>query len=435
MPLYKLSAFFIFIVINTQTWGQECPASDTLTTVNNPCTVTGSGSTFELNFNSGFTDTTAVNAVDGNPGNTIGTQRQYAFIKAAEILSNKMVSDVNIEVDANFSSLECNSNGAVLGSAGAAGWYSHPSPPNEMLPNTYHPIALYNALFGTDKAASDNDIRAEFNQNLGTNNCLQSSDGWYYGFASPSEKAIGFTTVLLHELSHGLGFASLIDPSTGGKPNNSDDVFSLFLVDKNNGPWPDLTNSERLDSSKSGDGLLWNGDNTNLKAIGVFAEGFQDNDTSGSFTQGDRIQMYAPNPIEIGSSTSHFDTALSPNELMEPSYTEGSYELGLALYLLQDLGWSILDANDNDNNNTEQNVSVDGTDFSDNDTITLDLTTKQIDVPGNPDDFQYGLVYQGENVTPLLQPNETGVSITLPESGAFAGTYTLTILNLSLIHI
>jgi hypothetical protein len=51
--------------------------------------------------------------------------------------------------------------------------------------------------------------------------------------------------------------------------------------------------------------------------------------------------MYAPNPARSGSSVSHFSDEVAPNELMEPSYTTANHDVGLALELMADLGWSV----------------------------------------------------------------------------------------------
>src|SRR5205085_2705787 len=53
-----------------------------------------------------------------------------------------------------------------------------------------------------------------------------------------------------------------------------------------------------------------------------------------------RVHLYAPNPAQSGSSVSHFDVAVSPNELMEPSYTGPNHNTTLTLALLRDLGWN-----------------------------------------------------------------------------------------------
>lgn len=57
-----------------------------------------------------------------------------------------------------------------------------------------------------------------------------------------------------------------------------------------------------------------------------------------------RILMYAPNPLQPGSSVSHYSTAAKPNQLMEPALSgDLSHEVApprdLTLPLLEDIGW------------------------------------------------------------------------------------------------
>ena len=54
------------------------------------------------------------------------------------------------------------------------------------------------------------------------------------------------------------------------------------------------------------------------------------------------VQLYAPNPVRPGSSKSHWDTAATPNLLMEPSITpdlESATDFDLTPFLFQDIGW------------------------------------------------------------------------------------------------
>jgi hypothetical protein len=51
--------------------------------------------------------------------------------------------------------------------------------------------------------------------------------------------------------------------------------------------------------------------------------------------------MYAPSSYETGSSVSHVDTALVPNEMMEPSYTGPDHDVTLTLEFLEDVGWRL----------------------------------------------------------------------------------------------
>ncbi|MGH6900904.1 MAG: hypothetical protein ACREJ5_30850, partial [Geminicoccaceae bacterium] len=50
--------------------------------------------------------------------------------------------------------------------------------------------------------------------------------------------------------------------------------------------------------------------------------------------------MYAPNPAEPGSSVSHWDVALTPDELMEPFATPAS-DQRLSDRLMADIGWIV----------------------------------------------------------------------------------------------
>ncbi len=342
-----ITVFSIALVFSSQVFAAACPTSSSTTTAGNgTCDVIGSQSTIQLNFNSGFDTSSAIAAIDGNNGTTVGAQRKLSFIKAAEIIASQVASTQTIIVDADFSALSCDTTSATLGSAGSSSNLGYPSsPPSGVIANTFYPIGLLNAIAGSDADGAVSDVTAQFNANIGTSGCLQSSNGWYYGFATPTSNYIGFTTVLLHEITHGLGFASLTNASTGAKASSIDDIFSNFLYSLADGAnWSvagGLTNGERAASAVSTTGLLWTGSNTNTQAQGQLTDGFNDVDSDGTFEAGDRIEMYAPNPVEGGSSVSHFNTDAAPNELMEPQYTEGQYTLGLAVYLLKDIGWSV----------------------------------------------------------------------------------------------
>ena len=54
----------------------------------------------------------------------------------------------------------------------------------------------------------------------------------------------------------------------------------------------------------------------------------------------DRPLLYTPNPVEPGSSVSHWDTSASPNLLMEPNLSgDLPHTVDLTLPLLHDIGW------------------------------------------------------------------------------------------------
>jgi hypothetical protein len=57
-----------------------------------------------------------------------------------------------------------------------------------------------------------------------------------------------------------------------------------------------------------------------------------------------RPRLFMPNPVQGGSSGSHYDTALAPNALMEPAINDSldaSLNLDITPNLLQDTGWTL----------------------------------------------------------------------------------------------
>jgi hypothetical protein len=53
-----------------------------------------------------------------------------------------------------------------------------------------------------------------------------------------------------------------------------------------------------------------------------------------------RVKLYAPNPVQGGSSISHWDTSANPSLLMEPAITGGlSSDVDLTIKHFEDIGW------------------------------------------------------------------------------------------------
>ncbi len=413
----------LIATVSTSVQAANCPDDSNTSTISaTSCTVVGTASSITLNFNSGFSDATAISATGGNPGTTVGQQRKRSFIKAASIIADQLQYNVagdSLVVDANFSALTCSAFSAVLGSAGATTWTGSSGVSGNWESNTFYPIGLWSELNSAGLKLSSgvtSDVTANFNSNLGGVNCLSSSNGWYYGYDAPPANHIGFVTVLLHEMIHGLGFASLVNASSGAKASGFDDIFSDHLYDQVNGPWPNLSNAQRATNATSVNQLLWDGFNVNTQAVGALSTGFHDADASNSFTAGDRIQMYAPSSVSSGSSVSHFTTSASPDELMEPQYTEGQTDLGLSLFLLQDLGWSI-----NRSNTAPTMTAVDQS--------TLEDTAKVLSVhdwgqDADGDSLTYTITQCATDITCQL----SGTTLTLtPADNVNGNVYPITI--------
>jgi uncharacterized repeat protein (TIGR01451 family) len=83
-------------------------------------------------------------------------------------------------------------------------------------------------------------------------------------------------------------------------------------------------------------------------ASGVTATLLVDGSTPAGADSSNRPRMYTPNPLEGGSSVSHWDTSLFPNQLMEPSINSDlSHSVlppeDLTFSLLRDIGWPSVD--------------------------------------------------------------------------------------------
>ena len=276
----------------------------------------------------GFNDSTPVAPVTGNSGITLGEQRLNVFAAAVEHWETRLQSNVDITVDASFDPLNCQPLSAVLGSAGPQGAYANF--PGAPLLNTFYPAALANSLVDSDLSSSS-EIVAAFNSNLdlGSSSCL-GGQGWDYRIGVDTGSPFDLFSTVVHELAHGLGFLTLYNEVTGAKLQGLDDVFMAQLADRTTGmTWPSMNNSQRLASSVNTSNLVWTGNN-------VASSPFTGQLTSGLQVEG--VQMYAPNPIEYGSSVSHWDTALSPDELMEPLATVNN-NTGITVSAFADMGW------------------------------------------------------------------------------------------------
>lgn len=273
----------------------------------------------------GFRSNVSVAPVPGNRATTLGGQYLNVFKAAASIWEQRIDSPVKIEIDARLDPLRCSARSGTLGAAGPInGFIDFTNAPKT---NTIYVVAQANSLAGIDLDPGNSDIVATFNSNLGTSGCLTGLS-WWLGINSPAPAGtISLFDTVLHEIGHGLGFLSLVDPN-GGRLANLNDAFMLNLFDvSQNKPWSVLSDGRRKRSARSNGGLVWSGAN-----VAAGASVFTGGRTAG------RLRMYAPRTFQQGSSVSHWDTAVSPNELMEPFATATSNACATAL-ALKDMGW------------------------------------------------------------------------------------------------
>ncbi len=240
-----------------------------------------------------------------------------SFQRAVDLWSLLIDSDVPIRIDATWSAMPP----GVLGGAGPAEYYrDFPGAPRS---GTWYPVALANSLAGID-VSGDVDIYAEFASGI--------SD-WYLGTDGqvPVNK-IDFTSVVLHEIGHGLGLvdSTELTGSTGswGGGSGYPFIYDRLAQAADGTPLSSFVTGTALGSVLRSNAVAWGG---------TFAK---------AANGGNRPRLYSPNPFQVGSSIAHLDEDLFPtgtaDALMTPYLDDGEalHDPGdIGLGLLRDLGW------------------------------------------------------------------------------------------------
>ncbi len=242
-------------------------------------------------------------------------QAQAAFQRAVDIWASLLTTSVPIRIEARWTTLAAN----VLGSANYTGAYANFIGAQKL--NVFYPVALAEKISGRELNGGGPDIFANFNSNF----------DWHY---DPDDTNIpsgkyDLTTVVLHEIGHGLGFSGTFTTSGGqgqfgllgtGVPI----VYDAFL--QNSVPANLIATITSPSAAMS----------TQLTSRALFFNG-----PSGV------SKIYAPGVFNGGSSISHLDELTfndTDDALMTPQIApqERIRNPGIALNILNDLGWDII---------------------------------------------------------------------------------------------
>lgn len=236
----------------------------------------------------GFNDPTPVSPVGGNSGTTLGQQRLIVFQGAANVWGALLDSPVEIIVRAEWDVLSCNVSGGTLGSA--ASTYSASNFAGAPTPDVAYPAALADSLAGMNLSGGA-DINARFNLAVDTGmgdmgqDCFRDPTdtnvipGFYYGLDNAAgEFQSPLFSVVLHELGHGLGFASLTVPNGNPGAGNFNtvgalpDTFSSQILDLDlNDTWDNLSSAQRVTSATNDPSVVWDGVLANDQAQAILS--------------------------------------------------------------------------------------------------------------------------------------------------------------------
>lgn len=255
----------------------------------------------------GFNDGTAAAPVGGNPGTTVGEQRQIVFAFVADFWARRLRSDVPIDVLATFDALPCTAASGVLGAAGAYNVFA--DFPNGR-PATWYPGALANKLAAVKLEPNPDpfvsaDIISFFNGDLGKPGCLEGLS-FYLGLDGKADPAtqIDLLTTVLHEFGHGLGFQTFTDDATGalfpgpGFPDiQFPSIWDYHLFDpQQRRSWAQMTDAQRVTSAITPRNLVWSGKEVTRNARKVLDRGTPDLFVSGAGLN----KFYLIGPAQFG---------------------------------------------------------------------------------------------------------------------------------------
>ncbi|MFO0042897.1 MAG: hypothetical protein ACK55W_13310, partial [Pseudomonadota bacterium] len=324
-----------------------------------------------------WTDPSPRAPVGGNSGTTLGQQRRNAVQEAARLLSNELRSPVPIRVKACWANtcddptvpgVDRNRCTATLATLAFAGPFDHfrrrqvqglldgravvaPTLNASFLPRaqTWFAAAPATKLAGTrpcgflaDSCTGDYDILAVFNNQIGQPDVLGGRQ-FYYGFtAQAPATGSDFLSVAMHELTHGLGFSSLVNTGgstsvpIGAKRLGFDDIYAANTVVVNSDTgvasrFTEITDAQREAGLKSFTGLRWD----SAEAVNSI-----DNINRALPAPDNFVRLFAPDPIQPGSTLSHVAGAGIDAGLMLAQLSGAPRRLGIAAPMLSAVGWS-----------------------------------------------------------------------------------------------
>jgi hypothetical protein len=324
-----------------------------------------------------WNDPASATPAGGNSGTTVGAQRRNAVLEAARLLSSELRSPVPIRIKACWAdacddpltpgvdSNRCQGGGATLAFAGprdiflraqsqvrsGAGSAVAATDNVPVLPRaqTWYAGTAVTKLAGTPTCglvggpcSSDYEIRITFNNRIGQSDVLGGRN-WWYGFTAQSPASgVDFVGTATHEITHGLGFLSLVNVGSrasepiGAEASGYDDIYSANVVSVDAGTgavsrFADISNAQREATLKSFTQLRWDG---------AEAVASPDNINRTLSAPDSFVRLFAPDPIQPGSTLSHVTGTGVGAGLMLPQISGAPRRLGIAAPMLSAVGWS-----------------------------------------------------------------------------------------------
>ncbi len=335
------------------------------------------------------TETTVINV------NYVGfsDEARGAFQRAVDIWSVLLNSSVPINMQARYEDL---GNANVLGSAGSGRSRAFPGAIDDF---TWYPTPIAERIAGVNLNGNNIDISARFNVR----------NDWYFGTdADPPDNQFDFTTVVLHEIGHGLGFSCAFHGfNTSNRQGTIRDVF-----DRPGNTLTDIFGQLIQDASSNllFDSLIFDDPSTEIGTRLTGGNLFFKSERVAAVNDGNPAQLWAPGSYAPGSSVSHLDENVYPsgsiNTLMTPSARPGevSHDPGpITLHMLAEMGWvnvwidhENISFNESNVSNLDITAKITGDStlvpssirvFYSDDKFVSDTNSVQMTATANPDEY------------------------------------------------
>ncbi len=241
-------------------------------------------------------------------------QAQQAFQQAVDIWAALLNTPMPIRIEARWTTLGAN----VLGSANYTYAYANFEGAQKL--NVFYPVAIAEKITGREMNGGDIDIFANFN----------SSFTWHFDpTTTPPAGTYDLTTVVLHEIGHGLGFSGTLRVSGTQGLFGLSTTTAPIIYDI---PIENIAGSNLIETFDS--------PSANMAAMLTSGNLFFDAPSG-------RTKLYAPTTYSSGSSISHVDETTyngTKDALMTPQIAarEQLNHPGIALQMLGDIGWETI---------------------------------------------------------------------------------------------